>query len=129
MTKNEETMLFAGIARGNELKKSMLECSRDVLESMKKYEEFKSIKERKLKLLHQFRQTTKEIIKLVNMLKTQLPQIKEIAVQKPQSKPKAHVEKKEKPKIIKVETLKEKTEIEKLEEELNQIEEKLNQLA
>lgn len=125
MAKKEENPLFVGITSGNELRRSMLECSKGILESLKEHEKFKSIKEEKTKLIYQLKSDVKEISKLVNSLRTYLPKVKEVGIKKPKIKK----PKEEKPKIVKLEKPKTKTEIEKLESELSEIEKKLNSLG
>ncbi len=125
MAKKEENPLFVGIANNGDLRRSILECSKDILESLKEYEKFKSVKEEKQKLIQKFREDVKAISRLINRLKTHLPKVKDVGIKKPEKK----VVEEEKPKLIKVEKPKEKTEIEKLEAELNDIEGKLNGLS
>ena len=48
MAKKEEDPLFVGITNADELRRSVLECSKDILESLRSYEKFKSLKEEKL---------------------------------------------------------------------------------
>lgn len=126
MAKQEENPLFVGITNSGELRRNILECSKDILESLKEYEKVKSVKEEKQKLIQKFREDIKAISRLINRLKTNLPKVKEVGIKKPE---KEIVEKQEKPKVIKVEKPKEKTELERLESELNDIEGKLNTLS
>lgn len=124
MAKKEENPLFVGITSGNELRKSMLECSKDILESLKEHEKLKSVKEEKMKLFNKLRGNIKDISRMVNSLRMSLPKVKEAEVKKPEAKG----IKAEKPRI-KIEKPREKTELEKLEDELGEIENKLNSMG
>lgn len=125
MTKKEENPLFVGITSGDELRRGLLECSKSILESLKEYENFKGLREEKIKMIYKLRGEIKEVSRFINKLRTNLPKVKEVGIKKPEFK-KA---KAEKPKMIRVEKPKGKTEIEKLEEELSEIESKLNSLS
>ena len=103
MANQEESPLFVGITNNGELRRNMLECSKEILESLKHYEKFKFVKEEKQKLIQKFREDVKGLSKLISRLKTNLPKVKEIGIKK--------------------------TEFEKLEAELNDIESKLNGLS
>ena len=48
----EESPLFVGITEGDELRRSMLECSKDILESIKEHEKLKNVREEKMNLIH-----------------------------------------------------------------------------
>ena len=125
MGKEEENPLFVGITNGEGLRRSMLECSKGILESLKEYENFKSVRGEKIKLIGKLKNDVKGISKLINSLKTQLPKVKDVGIKKPDVK-KVGVET---PKVVKVEKPKAQTEIEKLESELNDIEGKLDSLG
>jgi len=124
MTKKEESPLFVGITNGNDLRRSMLECSKGILESLKEQENFKKIREDKIDLVHQLKGEVKEISKLINSLKSYLPKVKNVGIKRPDVKKAV-----EKPKMVRVEKPKATTEVEKLEAELNDIESKLNSLS
>lgn len=125
MATKEENPLFVGITSGNDLRKSMLECSKSILESLKEHEKFKSIKEEKMRLVNEFKGEIKDISRLINALRMSLPKVKEAEIKKPDVK---RVEF-EKPKMVNTEKPREKTELEKLEEELSEIESKLDSLS
>ena len=117
--KKEETPLFVGITGKNELRKSMLECSKDILELMKEHENFKSTRLEKTKLLSQLRSEVREITRLLNQIRNVIPKVSgNTETKKPEPKAKP----------IKIEKT-EKTEIEKLEDELAMIESKLNSIT
>jgi len=125
MAKKEEDPLFVGITNADELRRSVLECSKDILESLRSYEKFKSLKEEKLKLIHQFRSDVKEVAKLINAIKGSLPNVREDIIKKPEAKK----VKDERIKTIRVEKPIQRTELERLEEELDEIEGKLNSIS
>ena len=120
----EESPLFVGMTNRDELRRSMLECSKGILESLKGHENFKNIRERKLKMIGQLRDDIKGISRLINTLRTNLPKVKDTGIKKPEVKKAKEVQ----PKMVKVEKPKSKTELEKLEAELGEIESKLNSL-
>ncbi len=119
----EESPLFVGITNGDELRRSMLECSKGILESLKEHEGFKSLREEKLKMIHKLRGDVKELSKLISSLKTYLPIVQGVGIKRPE------IRNVEMPKMVKVEMPKKKTEIERLEEELSEIESKLGSLS
>lgn len=125
MTKKEESPLFVGVMNGGELRRSMLECSKDILESLKEHEKFKNIKGEKVKLISQLKNDVKGIAKLINSLKNSLPNVRDAGIKRPETK-KATAEKLKKESIEKP---REKTELEKLEDELRDIENKLGSLS
>ena len=125
MAKKEENPLFVGVTNGEELRRSMLECSKGILESLKRYEQFKNIREEKGKLVTQLKSDIKGVSRLINSLKTQLPKIKDAGIKKEKTK-KAEVEV---PQKAGIEKPRAQTEIEKLESELNDIESKLDGLG
>ena len=128
MAEKEENTLFVGISGGNELRRSMLECSKGILEALKEYENFKSFREEKLEMIHKFRSEVKGVSRLINSLRACLPRVKDVGIKKPEVK-KVEKVKVEKPKMVKVEKPKKSTELEKLESELKDIEGKLNSLS
>ncbi len=118
----EENPLFVGITEGDELRRSMLECSKDILESLKEHEKLKNVREEKMILIHQFRRDIRELSRSINSLKTYLPNTKDVGIKSPSTK------KIKKPKMVKVEKPA-KTALEKLESELTDIENKLKNLS
>lgn len=125
MAKKEDNSLFVGISEGNELRKSMLECCKSILESLKEHERFKILRVQKLILINQLKGEIKTLSKMISSLKTYLPKVKDIGIKKVEAKK----TKKEKTKEVKVEKPKVQTEMEKLEAELSDIESKLNSLS
>lgn len=123
MGKKEENPLFVGITKGGNLRRNVLECSKDILESLKDYERFKSVREEKIKLVQKFKDDVKEVSSLMNKVRVGLPKVKEMEIKKQDAK------KVQKPKVTDVEMPEHKTEMERLEAELNDIERKLNTIS
>ena len=121
----EEDTLFVGITNKDELERSILECSKGILEALKEHERFKTVREGKIDLIRELKTDLKEISKLIDSLKVHLPKVKEA---EPEKVDVVKV-KEEKPKMVKVEKPKIKSELEKLEDELGEIESKLNNLG
>ena len=126
----EEQMFYVGIKEPVELRKAILESIKGVLQSLKKYEELRPIREEKIRLVLQLKGEIREINNLVTKLKTELPKTEVGILQKeaPEAMPKAESESKKKAvKTIKPAPKKEiPTELEKLEAELSSIESKLS---
>lgn len=123
-SKKEESPLFVGITSGNELKMSMLECSKNILESLKDYESFQNLRDEKINLINQFKNDVKEVSRLINALKRSLPKVNGMEIKKPEvrkAKEEKQKDSEEKRPMI-------KTELERLEEELNALENKINSL-
>jgi len=118
----EESPLFVGITEGDELRRSMLECSKDILESLKEHEKLKNVREEKMNLIRQFKRDIRELSRSINALRTYLPKAKDVGIKSPSTK------KIKKPKMVKVEKPS-KTAIERLESELNDIENRLKGLS
>ena len=128
MAKKEESPLFVGITNGSELRRDILESSKEILESLKEYERFKSTRDEKLKLINQFRDDIKGVSRLINQLRANLPKIKDLPKAK---EPEIKLSKTKQPKKEEKSRFepRQKTELERLEDELNEIESKLNSLA
>ncbi len=119
MAKKQENNLFIGISNGDELRRTLLECSKGILESLKDYENIKRVREEKIRFEGQLKNQIKSISKMINDLKTCLPNVKDIGIKREEVK---------NIKAVKVEKPQGKTEVENLEAELNAIEAKLNSM-
>ena len=128
MAKKEESLLFVGITNGSELRRDVLESSKEILESLKEYERFKSTRDEKLRLINQFRDDIKGVSKLISQLRVNLPKIKDLPKTKEPEIKAPEVKKPKKEEKARVEP-RQKTELERLEDELNEIESKLNSLS
>ncbi len=130
--KTETQTYFVGISNPSELRKNLLEPTREVIQFLQSYEDFLKTKEEKTKFIFQLKDDLKAIKTEINKLKRFLPK----------SKLKAEIHKKieeeikrEKRKTFK-RTIspkpslpKKPTELETLEKELSAIEEKLGTLS
>ena len=131
----KEELFFIGLKDPVELRRTLLESAKDVIEGLQRYEKFKSIRKEKIRQVENLRSTVREINKLVAKLKSELPQTSlkpEELKEKPKEEKKAKKAKKEAKeapkKEPKKEPRKELTELEKLESELDAIESKLGSI-
>jgi hypothetical protein len=74
--KKEEELFFVGISDPIELRRSVLESSKDLLHYLSRFEKFKNVRNEKAEYVAQLNDVTAEIKKLVNKLRTALPQTK-----------------------------------------------------
>lgn len=72
MTEGNE-MLFVGIRDPNDIRKSLLESSKSIIECLQKYEKLRFIREEKEKEVHRFKTIVSEIDSSMNKLKSLLP--------------------------------------------------------
>ncbi|GAJ07382.1 unnamed protein product, partial [marine sediment metagenome] len=133
MEDNKEDVFYIGVKEPGSVRRAALESSRSVVESLQRYERFKTAREQKAAEIVRLQEDVKEINKLLTGLRSALPktQLKEI-IPKKAKKPKANAVKKveEKP-VVKpvVKKLPKPSEVEKLEGELADIERKLGRLG
>jgi hypothetical protein len=121
---------YVGIKDPTELRRTLLESTRDIVQHLQKSERFKAVRKEKLEEIAKLKSLIKEITKNINKLKQVLPKTK-LRASKAAAPEKAVVEKpreeiKERHKIE--ERPKPSTELEKLESELNEIEKRLGKL-
>src|SRR3989338_5494576 len=121
--KKEETPLFVGITGKNELRKSMLESPKGILELMKEQEKSKETRLEKARIVSTLKSEIREVTKLINALRAGIPRVNGSGGCKAEQR---KVE--EKPRPAKIENA-DRTEIEKLEDELAEIESRLNSMA
>ena len=144
--KEQEEIFFARVKEPSEIRRSLLESLKDIVENLHRFEKFKSIRQEKLRSIEKLRADVKELVKLSSSLKMAFPEtklriaIEEKKVEEKKKQPKHHVHhKKAKKKRIKkraeaevremkVERPKPVSELEKLESELNAIEGRLSGL-
>ena len=132
--KKEEEVFFVGVKEPLEIRRNLLESSREMVLLLQMYEKFRTVREEKKREMEKLREYVRDIALLASRLKRHLPKtklralpldeikkaerkIEQITVLAPEAK--------EEEKVVR----KELTEIEKLEAELASIEMKLNQLA
>ncbi|MBI4440831.1 hypothetical protein HY639_01565 [Candidatus Woesearchaeota archaeon] len=133
-TKKEKEIFFVGVKEPLEIRRNILEASREMVLLLQMYEKFKTVREEKRRAMESLRQQVRDIAVMVSRLKRHLPKTNLRAV--PLEEIEKPVHKKE-PVLEKVVEIKreekalahELTEIEKLEAELASIEQKLNTLA
>ncbi|RLE44291.1 hypothetical protein DRJ19_00700 [Candidatus Woesearchaeota archaeon] len=127
--KKEESPLYVGIEDPIALRRQLLEATRDILQYLKRYEEFKRVREEKLELISRIRDLSDEIGKLIWKIKKLLPKT---GVRLPKKKielEEARLLEETKPRIRKTKIPKpELSMMEKIEKELSAIEEKLARL-
>ena len=123
----EKELFFVGVKNPIELRRTMLESSKEIIEDLQKYERLKTLRAEKAKQIEALRTIIKEINRLVVKLRAELPttslRIEEIKTPQKLKNPKKDIKEK---KEIKAEPKKELTELEKLESELDAIEQKLS---
>jgi septal ring factor EnvC (AmiA/AmiB activator) len=118
----ENNIFYVGIREPIESRRFLLECSKEVIKSLQKYERFRNIRAEKIKHIMELKNLMLDINKQNQELKDKLPKTRLTgSFEKKKSSKKI-----EKSKI----TLKKRnTELDKLENELNAIEEKLSSLV
>lgn len=124
--KKEESSIFVGVKEPDELQKDILEASRDILTSLKGYEQLKGIKEKKISYISQLRKKVAETNRLLGQAKSLLPGSEAYKHFRSAEKARNVKEPTEKQKV---EPTKDISEVDKLEAELNDIENKLNEIA
>ena len=118
----EEELFFVGIRDPVEIRKELLTSSKNLIDSLKRYEAFKDFKEEKLMRILELKRIFDELLVLNRKLRGHLPRI-------PIKVPPVTIETEERPmprmgKSIKMS----KSKIDVLEEELSRIEERLGGL-
>ena len=146
MVKSKEQgseLFFVEVRDPGEVRKNILETLREILSVLQRFEKFSHIRHEKLERIQKLRVLVRQANKILNEMKSRLPQTNLRAVvvkEKPKHIAPAHHKKKKKgkeaqevkqPKQEKQVKMpkKEMTEIEKLESELNAIEGKLKSLT
>lgn len=116
----EDELFYVGIRDPIELRKELLLSSKNLIDSLKRYEAYKTIKEDKLRHIIQLKRVFDEILVLNKKLRGKLPRMpvkvppvtREMREERPRSK------------AVKMQ----KTHMEALEDELSKIEERLGSL-
>jgi len=130
MNKKEEDVFYIGVKDPSSVRKTMLESSRSIVESLQRYEKFKIIREQKEAEILRFKEDIREVNKTITKLRVLLPKTK-LKEALPKKEKKVKAKKIEKKLIPKLETRKEikPSELQKLEGELADIESKLARLG
>jgi len=71
----EEDVFFVGIKDPIEVRRNLLESTRDIVQTLQRFERFKQVREEKQQEVVRLREQVREISKLVNKLKSLLPKI------------------------------------------------------
>ena len=132
--KKEEQVFFVGLQRPVELRRIVLESSKQTISTMKRYENFKQIREQKKENIQQLKKNFHELNRLMNKFKSELPKapLRNLHEAKQNEEPKQEVEqqpKQQKKKAVKKVKTEDLSEIQKLESELNDIESKLKKMG
>ena len=138
-------VLYVGLPSPIELRRTILEATKDAVEMLQKYEKFRAVREEKITTVNQLQEQIREVTKLVNKLKSEMPKVdirikmhqeeemieNEIIASKEAEKEKKAKKISKKKKVVKKEPVKrakELSELEKLEAELSHIEQKLGKV-
>ena len=130
-----EDKFYVGISEPDEVRKYVLESSKAMITTLKRYEAFKKTRMEKAELIAKFNQILKQISILSNRLRKQFPEagirVPTLNVQTEQNKVQAGKKVGAKaavgrPEQMMMQKKVEKTELQRLEEELLMIERKLN---
>ena len=136
--KEEGSVFFVGVRDPIEIRRSLLESSKEILQYMQRAEKFKEVRKEKAVQIAKLKDIMKQLNKLVKNLKAGLPKTglrakmpKVVAEpnKKKASKKKAKKEVLTELPEVKVEEPKEMSEIERLEAELGEIEGRLSKLV
>ena len=140
--KKEDNVFFVGVKHPVEVRRTILETSRQTIASMQRFEAFKQIREEKQKQISLLKKNLSEISKLVNNFRSELPKTplrashdskiksyseEEVKAKLTKKTSKAKLTREEKKKVK--EYRKEQTELQRLEEELAEIESKLKDIS
>ena len=136
--KEEGSVFFVGVRDPIEIRRSLLESSKEILQYMQRAEKFKEVRKEKAVQIAKLKDIMKQLNKLVKNLKAGLPKTG-LRAKKPkvvaEPKKKKASKKKAKKEVltelpeVKVEEPKEMSEIERLEAELGEIEGRLSKLV
>ncbi|MBS3142149.1 hypothetical protein J4464_02055 [Candidatus Woesearchaeota archaeon] len=69
----DDSRFFVGLSNPEEVRKELLECSREIIRSLTHLEEYEQMKHQRTALLHEFNQTMLDIRVLSNRLRKVLP--------------------------------------------------------
>lgn len=135
MKEQNNELFFVQIKEPTELRRNILEALKEIVEALKRFENFKHIRHEKLESIRRLRVLLKDANKMVGSLKLRLPQTNlraTVIKESPKQPAKSRHKKKKKGKLSeshpKTTPKREMTELEKLETELTAIESKLRNL-
>ena len=124
MVKEEKDQFFVGISGTTELRRNILESSREMVRTLQSFEKLQEIRAEKLRRMKQFKTVIEELKLLVAKLNDSIP---EIRLKEPIAKKNLKLEKR-KTKAKPVRRDEDVLELRKLEEDLSSIEGRLAQL-
>jgi len=126
MAKTEEDIFFIHIREPVEIRKNILESSKQTVQLLQRYEMIRDLRVQKVEQVNRLKRNFKELVVLVNKLKTEMPKVNvrvKIKQEEMQSTQKSQTLRKARP------VAGNRTELQKLEEELRSIESKLTRLS
>jgi hypothetical protein len=109
MAKVEEDIFYVHIKEPVEIRKTILESSKQTVKLLQRYENIREVRIRKVEQINKLRKNFRELVVIVNKLKQEMPKVN-IRIPKVGEKPKSN-------------------ELYKLEDELKQIEGKLSKFS
>jgi uncharacterized membrane protein YkoI len=140
----ETDVFYVGVTEPIEIRRNILECSKDIIQYLQRFEKFKQVRLEKEEEIRKLKETTHDIRVMVRKLKAALPKTKlramlhkheeEVMMSAPVEK-ETKAAKKKASKKSEEKTAQERvperhvTELEKLESELGEIESRLTRLA
>ena len=71
----KKEVLYVGVQSPIEMRRTILEATKDAVEMLQKYEKFRAVREEKIATIKQLEEQIKEITKMVTKLKTALPTV------------------------------------------------------
>ena len=127
--KEQSEVFFVQVMEPAQVRRSVLECLKQILELLQRFEKFKHIRHEKMSKIQKLRNLMRDANKIMAELKSKLPQtnFRSSAPREPKPAKKIANKKNEAPqaKVPK----KERTELERLESELSAIESKLKSFS
>ncbi len=69
----EEELFFVGIRDPIEMRKELLTCSKDLIDSLRRYEQYKDVKEQKLQNIMELKRVFDELLVLNKKMRNHLP--------------------------------------------------------
>ena len=119
----EKEIFYVGVKDPRELRRSLLESTKDIVVFMKTYDNLKSFRLKKFDEMQKLKVLIEELSRLIAKLQRELPKTRlRVVPEEKGRKAKAAAKQKPKPKVS-------ASDVEKLELELNDIEQKLKSLG